>query len=109
VAIHIADAQASGLPGAYGTNQPLTRLTDPVLRDRNGDTACPRSIPRPPGKQCDEYPFRSTWEGAFTGGGRYSIRILDGDKNGRAGTALQTFYNNDRVIERDPFYVRITP
>lgn len=39
LADHIRDAQALGLPGTIG-NGPLTRLTDPDLRRKNGDTAC---------------------------------------------------------------------
>ncbi|MET9862703.1 hypothetical protein ABZY93_26070 [Streptomyces smyrnaeus] len=73
---HIHDAQASGLPGAYvlGAQEqgpPLTRLTDGKLRKKNGDTACPQAgkggYPRPAKHSCDEYPFRSTYEGAYTG------------------------------------------
>ncbi|GAA2565212.1 MULTISPECIES: hypothetical protein [Streptomyces] len=61
---HVRDAQASGLPGAYPDGQPLHRLTDQALRDRNGNTACPQATsggyPRPNDYSCDEYPFRST-------------------------------------------------
>lgn len=73
---HIHDAQASGLPGAYvlGAQEqgpPLTRLTDGKLRKKNGDTACPQAgkggYPRSAKHSCDEYPFRSTYEGAYTG------------------------------------------
>ncbi|MFV2210877.1 hypothetical protein ACFHW2_11715 [Actinomadura sp. LOL_016] len=77
LARHIKMAQESGLPGKPG-GAPLHRLTSPVdpaetdYITRNGDTACPNSgagwTPRPPGKQCDEYPFRSTVEGAYTAG-----------------------------------------
>ncbi|WP_443072931.1 NucA/NucB deoxyribonuclease domain-containing protein [Streptomyces sp. NBC_01451] len=38
-----------------------------------GRGCCPSSLPRPEGKQCDEYPFASTWEGAKTSGS-YSRR-----------------------------------
>ncbi|UNZ22278.1 hypothetical protein HC362_34045 [Streptomyces sp. 891-h] len=73
---HIRDAQASGLPGAYALGAekqgaPLTRLTDKRLRHKNGVTACPQAskggYPRPAKYSCDEYPFRSTYEGAYTG------------------------------------------
>ncbi len=55
---------------------PLHRLTDSVLINKNGSKACPTGVawsPRPQTPfvhQCDEYPFRSTKEGAYTGGGR---------------------------------------
>lgn len=62
VAQHIKDAQATGLPGKYGTNDYLTRLTDRKKVRGNRGKACPSAaiLPRPPGKSCDEYPFAST-------------------------------------------------
>jgi hypothetical protein len=68
---HLADAEASGLPGFYPDRAPLTRLRNPAQVTANGNTACPQiaALPRPTNHQCDEYPFRSTREGAFTGGG----------------------------------------
>ncbi len=65
LARHLQKAQESGLPGAPG-GLPLNRMTDETLRDRNGTTACPAAWPRPNGLDCDEYPFRSTVQGAYT-------------------------------------------
>jgi len=117
---HIRDAQASGLPGAYPNGTPLTRMTDQALSDRNGDTACPASYTRPSGFSCDEYPFRSTWQGAFTGGGSgrtfswcqipqlptgvtgssgYSACMIPAGENSSGGGFLQGFYRSNRVIE----------
>jgi hypothetical protein len=44
----------------------LTRTTDPVRVAANAAIACPEgsAYPRPAGQSCDEYPFRSTREGA---------------------------------------------
>lgn len=130
LARHINDAQASGLPGAYPSGAPLSRLTDPTLRTQNGNTACKASYPRPAGKSCDEYPFRSTWQGAFTGGGDprtfswcqvtlagpgstgssgYSVCMINSTQNSAGGSALGLFYNSNRVLERDLFRVWITP
>ncbi|GAA3144792.1 hypothetical protein GCM10010466_39850 [Planomonospora alba] len=108
LADHIADAQASGLPGAPDSD-PLHRLTDPDLSQQNRDTACPRSLPRPPGKSCDEYPMASTHEGAHTGNGDFSRRMIDETQNSNGGSDLNTFYYNNRVIENDAFYVSIIP
>ncbi|WP_455712281.1 NucA/NucB deoxyribonuclease domain-containing protein [Streptomyces luteogriseus] len=58
------DAQATGLPGKYGTTHYLTRLTDRRKIKENRDKACPTSLVRPPDKSCDEYPFASTRQGA---------------------------------------------
>ena len=123
---HVRDAQNSGLPGAYPDGTPLTRLTDATLSRRNGDTACPDSYPRPSGYSCDEYPFRSTWQGAFTGGGSgrtfdwcqinalptgvtgptgYSACMIPAIENSSAGGTLGYFYSSNRVIEREPFHV----
>ena len=63
---HVLQAQASGLPGGIGSGTYLTRLMDSTLNGKNGSTACPQSLNRPTGYQCDEYPFRSTYQGAFT-------------------------------------------
>ncbi|MFB6772694.1 hypothetical protein [Streptomyces sp. NPDC056337] len=135
---HIQNAQASGLPGAYPDGAPLQRLTAAALRTRNGDTACSQAssggYPRPTGYSCDEYPFRSTWEGAFTGGLRhpdpYPGRTFDGcqisalpqnvtgtrgwsacmipaGQNSSAGSLLNRFYIDNRVLDRDQFRVRI--
>ncbi len=135
---HIRDAQASGLPGAYPDGQPLYRLTDATLRDRNGNTACPQfssgGYPRPTGYSCDEYPFRSTWQGAYTGSlpqpqpypGRtfdwcqitalpigstgpdgWSACMIPAAENSSAGSLLNVFYTDNRVIEKDAFRVWI--
>lgn len=82
---HIRDAQATGLPGATA-EYPLHRLIDSVLVDKNRNTSCPSSIPRPPGKQCDEYRFASTLEGACTGCGDYSTQMIDAIQNRDGGT-----------------------
>ncbi|WP_367139808.1 MULTISPECIES: hypothetical protein [Streptomyces] len=66
LARHIGAAQASGLPGAYPNGAVLTRLTNKYDKRRNGDTACPSKWVRPNLKSCDEYPFRSSYQGAYT-------------------------------------------
>ncbi len=57
---HISLAINFGLPST------LTRTTDPALNQLNYNTACPTgaNYPRPAGMTCDEYPFRSTRQGA---------------------------------------------
>jgi hypothetical protein len=122
---HLRDAQATGLRGAYPNGVPLTRLTNTTLSNQNGATACPASFPRPTGYSCDEYPFRSTWEGAYTGGGSgrthpwcqipalgpgsgptgWSSCMIPATENSSGGGSLGAFYRSNRVIERDPFFV----
>lgn len=126
---HVKAAQLSGLPGALG-GVPLHRLTDTALRDANRAKACPASLPRPAGYSCDEYPFASTLEGAYTGGGTartlpwcqvalqgtpstgpagYSVCMIDANTNSAAGSVLNSaLFVPKRVINGDAFNVHIS-
>ena len=130
LARHIEEAQNSGLPGKYGTDKPLTRLTDQQLRQQSGDKACPRRYSRPDTKSCDEYPPRSSYEGAsttpnpgpartfdwcsiseptgVTGPNGYSACMIDAWQNSVGGSALGDFYDDNRVLDKDPFFIEIT-
>jgi hypothetical protein len=129
LASHVRRAQASGLPGAWPNGVPLTRLVNLKLQELNRRKACPSSRPRPKGKSCDEYPFASTNQGAYTGKGTartfpgcavklkgkqstgakgYSVCMIHDGENGTAGTALGVFYNNWRILNRDKFLVGFT-
>jgi len=85
--------------------------------------------PQPPGTglTCDEYPFASTYEGAWfsaqaggkprtfdncgfigprlTGPDGWSICMILGKDNLGAGGALGAFYNNNRVLDGERFGV----
>ncbi|WP_436843132.1 NucA/NucB deoxyribonuclease domain-containing protein [Streptomyces collinus] len=63
----------------------------------------------PPGKQCDEYPVASTWQGASTGSGNFSWRMIDATQNEEGGKALGRFYLYNRVLDKDKFLVWIKP
>lgn len=126
---HLANAIASGLPG--GQSNPLHRLTDPVLIAQNRTKACPTGVawlPRPPGYECDEYPFASSYEGAFTGGGDartfdtcqvtlqglpsegsvgYSICMILAGDNSLGGSQLATEHREQRIIDGDPFWLDV--
>ncbi|GGJ81811.1 hypothetical protein GCM10010123_09520 [Pilimelia anulata] len=84
----------------------MTRLTDKDKQAENSRVACPSSLPRPPGQQCDEYPMASTWQGAAITVS-FSRRMIDKDNNEIAGQELNAFYLADRIIEKDPFYVAV--
>ncbi|CUW33346.1 NucA/NucB deoxyribonuclease domain-containing protein [Streptomyces reticuli] len=108
LAKHIAYAQdVKKLPGKHGTKQYLTRLTDKKKITKNRDKACPSSRPRPQGKSCDEYPFATTWQGASTGSGKFSWRMINARQNSQGGNALNNFYTYNRIIEKDRFLVWI--
>ncbi|GGY15831.1 hypothetical protein GCM10010299_20620 [Streptomyces tanashiensis] len=58
----------------------------------------PTSLPRPKGKQCDEYPLASTTEGGGIIGKTQSRKMIATDHNRQGGTQLATFYNTHRII-----------
>ncbi|MEU1094070.1 hypothetical protein [Streptomyces sp. NPDC005877] len=132
-AMNVGWAIYTGLPST------LTRLANPDDSKGNGDRACPRgdSYPRPVGYECDEYPFRSTQEGAKTSGTPFAPRTfsfcpltdqwpqtpvvntdigsqgwarcnIPGDHNNAGGQALKAFYLNERVLPSDQFYVVVS-
>ncbi|GGS54947.1 hypothetical protein GCM10010270_26640 [Streptomyces violaceus] len=46
------------------------------------------TLPRPPGKSCDEYPVASTWQRATYGSGEFSRRMITAKQDADAGKAL---------------------
>jgi hypothetical protein len=128
---HVYDAQISGLVGRYGSGTYLTKLDDPAKVRQNGDKACPTngSLPRPSGHQCDEYPFRSTYQGASTSGATtarshpwcqmpdpqgsgpsgWSRCFIPSGQNGSGGALLGAFYSDERIMDGDPFQVGYLP
>ncbi|WP_169809407.1 NucA/NucB deoxyribonuclease domain-containing protein [Actinomadura chibensis] len=122
------------IPGG-GWGNPLHRLAASLSdentkrRDRNryySKKACDKyypgwDIPKDPrdGKsieQCDEFPFASTLEGAARflpeyDGPRFenmfSARPVHRDDNGAAGRVLADWYDWDRILHGDPFFVKV--
>ncbi|MGW7412349.1 NucA/NucB deoxyribonuclease domain-containing protein [Streptomyces sp. NPDC054863] len=112
------------IPGGKKSGKPLTRLVPGVdvearrYYDANNADAqfiCRWNDPdfSDPTKQCDEYPFRSTWEGANYVNlhpseiWRFSARMVDGTQNGNAGSDLAVWYGQDRILAKDAFWVQI--
>lgn len=106
VAAHVSLAQLTLVHhwGWEGHGPPLHRTTNKALQNANGNAACPASRPRPAGMSCDEYPFRSTLEGAAHSSD-FSWAWVDRDQNSRAGSDLSAFYGRDRVLNGDAFWV----
>ncbi|MFI7005542.1 NucA/NucB deoxyribonuclease domain-containing protein [Streptomyces sp. NPDC050145] len=120
---HILDAQyrpeltvptwsGKTVPGAIDSAQPLNRAYhDTSLRDANRRKAISTcklyygSDYATRGLDCDEYPFASTLQGAAAGDNRYSARALDSADNQTAGRRLGQFYDRQRVLDNDPFFV----
>lgn len=111
------------LPG-QSADEPLTRLyTDTTRRDRNRSIAVSNCVRyfganyTDGGKQCDEYPFASTYQGCagaeydfYQIPNNYSVMALDGTENGNAGNLLGQFYSKYRLLDGpdDGFLVQIT-
>ncbi|MBF8194059.1 hypothetical protein ITP53_52005 [Nonomuraea sp. K274] len=67
--------------------------------------------PIPSGLQkpsCDEYPFASTHEGAASAGYNMSVAIVECRDNNTAGALLNGWYDRERILEKDPFWVDAT-
>lgn len=118
---HIRDAQQypertfPSWPGKTvpGKDEPLHRLINREEQDANRDRAidtCHDVWGNYEGTrlQCDEYPFSSTHEGANAGNDRYSARLIDGDDNEAGGRRLNSMYTANRILDGDPFYVKVT-
>jgi hypothetical protein len=63
IAANIRSVQKRG--GHYGKpagGHPLHRNSSLQETTNNRHLVCPRHLKRPPGNQCDEYPFASAWE-----------------------------------------------
>ncbi|WP_274563730.1 NucA/NucB deoxyribonuclease domain-containing protein [Streptomyces spiramyceticus] len=68
------------------------------------------------GEECDEYPFRTTLEGAANPDWDFSVRAVNGSQNGSAGQTLMVYMRNHRILAwddtlpadyNDRFYVQI--
>jgi hypothetical protein len=123
-ALHIREAQQNPAstepdapPGATKTiPSPLTRHWDELLNSdqrTKSVRACTDAYgPTPVGKDCDEFPFASTYEGSLAqplGKDNYnfSVRYIDRSDNRRVGSWLGKFYVKDRILQGDKFLVRI--
>ncbi|WP_170068072.1 NucA/NucB deoxyribonuclease domain-containing protein [Lentzea guizhouensis] len=91
---------------------PLTRnrSTTRIQENRNAARAiCRRDNPtgwKGTVVQCDEYPMASTYEGANSGG-PHSAKLINARHNREGGTQLSNWYEWDRVLDRDKFYVEL--
>ncbi|MFE7133410.1 NucA/NucB deoxyribonuclease domain-containing protein [Streptomyces sp. NPDC057638] len=96
-----------------GEKDPLHRLIDPKKQDSNRDKSikmCKEIWGDYSGTrlQCDEYPFASTHEGSAKGDNKYSVRLIDKTDNEEGGRMLNSMYTLNRVLDGDPFYLKIT-
>jgi hypothetical protein len=116
---HISNIQSGGTlhygwrPGRY----PLTRNTSKADRNKNYNAVCrgkkpPKKLPHgwpdhePP--SCDEYPFASTHQGGTNAPqADRGITFVPKLEQDTQGGLLSNFYANNRLIDKDPFWVDI--
>jgi hypothetical protein len=64
-------------------------------------------------KQCDEYPFATTYENSArvdaTTSYDYAVRPIKKEHNETAGFPYGAWLGADRILDGDPFFVRIVP
>jgi hypothetical protein len=125
LALHVARAQNSGLPGATFA-APLNRTTDQATIDANRAKAC-GDAPSVVLMSCDEYPLASTLQGLSAGGERrsftgclfpfvpertgptgVSVCMIDERDNHSQGGTMSAFYTRERVLDGDPYRVIVT-
>ncbi|MGN9795976.1 DNRLRE domain-containing protein [Streptomyces sp. OZ13] len=115
------------LPGGSAVN-PLHRLvpgfgpSEQARYDANrsvvSSTCNNAAVPGKPtaGEQrdCDEFPFASSYQGAarYQYEGEpyrddFSVRYIDSNENQEAGRRLGAWYDNDRILSHDPFIIVI--
>lgn len=93
--------------GVKGEGKPLHMLKDEKLQKKNRQKACGNANP-PQGKQCDEFPFAATYEGAYFNPD-YSTADVTGAQNAYEGgrKSRGKFLKNNRVLDNDPFWVHV--
>lgn len=74
-----------------------TVSTSIISRHPQHSASCPNERADP--CDCDEYPFASTYEGAFAGRTTTSARFVSRTDNRAVGSALADFYARQRVID----------
>ncbi|MEU8542995.1 NucA/NucB deoxyribonuclease domain-containing protein [Streptomyces sp. NPDC048717] len=105
---HVYDAQRR-IKGQPGLSTPLHRLTAKSRIGKNRAAVCKKKYTRPKGKSCDEYPMASTREGGKDEArGLSSHRMINARQNSKAGTRLNQFYSNNRIVDGDGFFAKAT-
>ncbi len=114
---HIRYAQdVLGAPGRWRNGAPdgppLTRLRHAPTQNQNRARPKAQCRAANPGgwngrvQQCDEYPFASTKEGGASGG-PVSGKLIAARQNKEGGIQLNNWYQWDRIIDNDTFWVNL--
>lgn len=115
------------IPGSMESKDPLTRRYNERDNKANRDKSVAQCVkfygkayPTSEGyaRECDEYPYASTYEGSATGANdagndgykHFSVEPITAGHNNKGGIDLGSFYTNDRMLDGDRFYVHlVTP
>lgn len=97
-------------PGEYKANEenvkgacwPYDAKKGGPLRHLYFDLGLPAPGPQAPAEDCDEYPFKSTLEGAANPFWDFSVQAVPFQDNRIAGNVLKQYYVNDRILAWDP-------
>lgn len=110
VAQHIYTAQknapgSGGLVTKWGVPpNALYRDTNSADQTANNRAACRNVVTTPGVTSCDEFPMASTYEGAAFNPD-FTTAVVPVDSQNSQGGITSTFYQDNRVIDGDPFYV----
>jgi hypothetical protein len=106
---NIRGIQSHGLHlGELGKGHPLHHITNVAQQQRNYNFMCPRSRRRPPGMQCDEYPFKTTKEGGKGApADSRGWKMVPAKEQQIQGGLISSFYQAERLLDGDAFWVSV--
>ncbi|MFB7178207.1 DNRLRE domain-containing protein [Streptomyces sp. NPDC056257] len=102
------------VPGFGATEQARYDANRSVVSTTCNNAAVPGKPTAGEQRDCDEFPFASSYQGAaryqFEGDpyrDDFTVRYIDSNENQEAGRRLGAWYDNDRILSHDPFIVVI--
>jgi hypothetical protein len=109
--IRTVQMRGPGHYGRLGSGHPLHRLTDTEKADKNYRAVCSKGVVGSPpvaGESCDEYPFKSTYEGGtkLSAKNRGTAWVPAKEQN-QQGAYVKNLYYAERVLDHDAFWVKV--
>jgi hypothetical protein len=101
------------VPGAPSSKHPLHRVLSSKQNKANHKAAVGACVDgfgenyTDGGNVCDEYPFRSTKEGAAKGDGRFTVQAIPAGDSSYAASGLKGLYKLARILDGEAFYVSV--
>ena len=94
--------------GRPGSGRPLNRTSDAALADRNYTAACGGRTSPSPSLSCDEYPFKTTYQGASrTAFPDWGFAFVPITEQSSQGGLISSFYQGQRLLDGDAFWVAV--